>query len=155
MEPPTHHPSSRKKARVARLASCGTPHWRIAEKLKISEPTLRVHYAVELREGRALTVADLGHGLVELAKGKVEGSTPRDMLEAAKFYLSRHGRDLGYGDEAPTPPPTFNLDRLDAEERVLMQRLVAKMRGGALTSGVAAGTPLGSDDDGQLRDPKR
>ena len=97
-----HKPTPESRQLVECLAGvAGWRHAEVAQQLRISEPTLRKHYAAELRRGTVMAVGRVAQSLFQKA---IDGDTT-----AAIFFLKRRHPDVWGdkagegGDDAPAP----------------------------------------------------
>ncbi len=105
MARPEHKPTAATRRRVSVAAGGGMTHEAIALALKISEPTLRKHYADELAAG--------AHGRRMDVLEKLYTSARRGSTSAARAYLAHQAQftplaegqlqDGGKGSKAPKP----------------------------------------------------
>jgi hypothetical protein len=84
----SHKPTDETRAEVKALASFGTTQPDIASYIGISHPTLRKHYAEELKFSSIKANAAVGKYLFSLASGKAirDGATHSDCKAAAMFW---------------------------------------------------------------------
>jgi hypothetical protein len=83
---PAFKPTDSDRRVVLELAGYGAPHWKIAERLKINEDTLRKNFKHELTHGREASIAEVAESLYKKAKGNGKNS-----VTAAIFLLKTKG----------------------------------------------------------------
>lgn len=94
---PPHRPTRATREQVEILVAGGQAPWQIAAGLKISEPTLRLHYEEELHHGRARRNGEI---IIELFRQAKAGN-----VSAQKAWLTTH-REL---EDAPPRQPAPNV----------------------------------------------
>jgi len=92
---PAHLPDDSTRQAVEVLTGSGMTQDRIAAVLKISEPTLRLHYTEEIKNGLAKVEAHFVNNLFRLSKGN--GGVA---LRATQFFLQCR---CGWSEYAPRP----------------------------------------------------
>lgn len=108
---PAHEPTAESREMVEILAGSKVKAWEIADALGISEPTLREHYAQELRFGRAKKKAAM---LVSQYRAGVEGN-----VSAQKAWLGQ-SHAVEQAPPAEKAPPAEAMGKKEAAQQAAL-----------------------------------
>lgn len=112
-----HEPTDQAREICEALAGFGIPQDKIAQVLRITKPTLELHYRAELDRGAASVEAQLVGNLLRLAKG-----TDGTALKAIMFTLQCR---FGWTPYAPAPVDITPQERIGKKEQANIEAQTA------------------------------
>jgi hypothetical protein len=118
-------PTDDQRALVEQASAFGVTQASIAAKLKISEPTLRLHFRDELDSGKFKTDILAGKTIREMMKSKDE----RVRLDAAKYYTARRmgWKETIVAENVGKDGGPIETEFRDVSERELFESRIARL----------------------------